>query len=176
MLSKGSRSTWGFVIAALLFSFCLCLPAQSQETIESEQKMVGNGGSFGDPLEGTWSGQATVRNCQTGAIMQSFSRLTSFYKGSGPGGSVLETSTGLTSAQRSPALGTWQHISFNSYQYVVQFFRFDAAGAYIGSTRARWSVTVFGDYLRGQAHIDVLLPNGVVVASICGDEMANRFQ
>jgi hypothetical protein len=123
---------------------------------------------------GTWIGQATITNCETGDVLQNFSRLTSFDRS----GNVLETSTGLTPAQRTPALGVWEHARRNSYEYGLRFFRFDVAGNYIGYTRAEWSVTVrkSGNSYHATALIDVFLPNGVVVAHLCGTEDATRFE
>ncbi len=124
-------------------------------------------------LTGAWTVQSTVTNCN-GTTLQNFSKLTAFSEG----GTALETSTGLPPSQRTTAFGAWEHVYQNTFRYSLQFFRFAADGTYIGSTRANWMVTLglFSNAYTADAQIQVILPNGTVVANLCGSETGMRFQ
>ncbi len=123
-------------------------------------------------LIGTWTVQSSVTNCN-GTTLQNFSKLASFNQG----GTAVETSTGLPASQRTTALGVWDHSGRNAFRYAVQFFRFAADGSFIGTTRAQWQVgmnQMSGSYT-ATASIQVVLPNGNVVATLCGLETGTRL-
>ncbi|MCA1622774.1 MAG: hypothetical protein LC778_03075 [Acidobacteria bacterium] len=125
-------------------------------------------------LEGSWSVQTTVYNCQTGATLQTFPKMNTFMQG----GTMQEFSAG-GSFLRGPAHGVWYHERGQSYSYALQFFRFNADGTYAGLTRARWQVNLDltgNSYTANTATIEIINPAGVVVNRLCATETATRFE
>lgn len=124
-------------------------------------------------LVGTWNAEARIVNCQTGAVLQTFSKLVSFDHA----GIAHETSTGAPPALRTPAFGAWRFRGYrNGSEYGLRFFRYNPDGTVAGSTRARWVVSMTGpDEYSGQAQIQIIAPNGFVVSNLCGVETATRF-
>jgi hypothetical protein len=124
-------------------------------------------------LVGTWNAEAQIINCQSGAVMQTFSKLVSFDHS----GTAHETSTGAPPALRTTAFGAWRFRGYRSgSEYGLRFFRYNPDGTLAGSTRARWVVSMTGqDEYSAQAQIQIVAPNGVVVNNLCGVETATRF-
>jgi hypothetical protein len=59
----------------------------------------------------------------------------------------------------------------------MRFFRFNPDGTNSGSIRATWNISVDnnGDSYTGEGAVQVVLPNGVVVANLCATETATRM-
>lgn len=121
---------------------------------------------------GSWTVQSSVTNC-SGVTLQTFAKLTSI----NDGGTAQETSTGLPPSLRTTAFGIWRHVTRNDFEYALQFFRFNPDGTFAGSTRAKWIAEVDegGDSYAATAAIQVVSPNGVVVANLCGSETGTRM-
>jgi hypothetical protein len=68
---------------------------------------------------------------------------------------------------RGPAHGTWEHVSGRLYADTHVFFRFDAAGAFLGSQRIKETVRLApdGDSYTAVAISDQFDPNGNLTAS-----------
>ena len=160
-----------FFVIALLVMGQIEVGAQqvvASEDIKTAESLWGNGARA---LEGTWQTQATIRNCQTGTVMESFSKFVSFNMG----GTAQETSS--STLFRSGALGIWQYNGGNSFRYLIRFFRFNPDGTTSGSVRAVWTVTIdeFSNTYEATANVQILAPNGNVVATACGSETATRL-
>src|SRR3982751_2476812 len=57
-------------------------------------------------LEGTWYTDVTVRDCQTGITLRTFPALNTFVEG----GMLIDTTTAVSPALRSPGHGTWERV------------------------------------------------------------------
>lgn len=125
-------------------------------------------------LEGSWSAQVTIRNCQTGAALATFSAMNTFMRG----GTMQEFSTGAAPLTRGPGHGVWSHTSGRNFTYAFQFFRFNADGTYAGLTRARRQVELsrFTTTYTATATIEIFNPAGTLVANGCATETAARFE
>ena len=148
--------------------------ARGQETfdketinIETTKPLWGNGARA---IEGTWQTQVTIRLCPNGDVTETFSKLVSFHQG----GTANETSS--SSLFRTTAFGLWQHNNGDSFRYVLRFFRFNPDGTHAGSVRALWNVTLddFSDSYTATSLVEILAPNGTVVATRCGSETGTR--
>lgn len=119
---------------------------------------------------GTWIVQTQITNC-SGVTLESFSKLVSI----NAGGTAQETSS--STLFRSTGLGVWQHVEQNRFVYALRFFRFNPDGTPSGSVRAKWAVLMgdHGDTYTATGAIQIVLPNGVVVANLCGTETALRM-
>jgi hypothetical protein len=122
-------------------------------------------------LEGTWQAQTTIVNCQTGTVMENFSKFVSFNSG----GTAQEVSS--STLFRSAALGIWERNGWDSFRYLLRFFRFNPDGTPAGSVRAVWEgeFTNSNSYV-AEATVQIIAPNGTVVATICGTETASRLE
>jgi hypothetical protein len=122
-------------------------------------------------LEGTWQAQTTIVNCQTGTVMENFSKFVSF----NTGGTAQEVSS--STLFRSAALGIWERNGWDSFRYLLRFFRFNPDGTPAGSVRAVWEgeFTNSNSYA-AEATVQIIAPNGMVVATICGTETASRLE
>lgn len=123
-------------------------------------------------LDGTWQAQVTIRNCQTGTVMENFSKFVSF----NAGGTAQEASS--STLFRSAGLGVWRRQDRDAFTYLLRFFRFNADGTPAGSVRAVWEVEVAqgSNSYEGEAMVQIIAPNGNVVATLCGTETATLVE
>lgn len=124
-------------------------------------------------LEGSWTTEVTIRNCQTGAAITTFPAMITFMHG----GTMHEFSTG-SGLLRGPGHGVWSHESGRTFAYAFQFFRFNADGTYAGLTKARRQVALdrYGSAYTATATIEILNPAGALVGTACATETATRFE
>ncbi|MGI8734915.1 MAG: hypothetical protein ACR2LM_16635, partial [Pyrinomonadaceae bacterium] len=62
-------------------------------------------------LVGTWLVQVTVRNCATGVPLASFPSLLTYAQG----GTMIETTSSIRPAQKTPGLGVWRYVGSQNY-------------------------------------------------------------
>lgn len=125
-------------------------------------------------LEGSWTVQVTVRNCQTGDAIRTFPRMNTFMRG----GTMQEFSTAVAPSLRGPGQGVWSHLSQRRFSYALQFFRFNADGTFAGSVRERRNVKVsrFGSTYSATGTGEIFDANGNLIATACATETATRFE
>lgn len=118
--------------------------------------------------------QATISNCQTGAVTESFPKLITFMQG----GTMQESSASLAGFLRTSGHGVWSRGRGRTYSYALQFFRFNANNTYAGLVRARWQVQLdtIGNHYTATGAIEIFNPAGILVANLCGAETATRFE
>jgi hypothetical protein len=164
------------VLVAMLFAATVPLSARAQDIAESrspkENSSLREDFWWLRKLEGTWQAQTTIVNCQTGTVMENFAKLVSF----NASGTAQEVSS--STLFRSAALGVWDRDDRDSFRYLLRFFRFNPDGTPAGSVRAIWEVNVAqgSDSYTGEATVQIIAPNGTVVATICGTETATRLE
>jgi hypothetical protein len=151
----------------------ICISAQDLSSAESKREESSKG-LGARALEGSWTAQATVRNCDTGApIGEVFAKMITFMQG----GTLQEDSTGSAPLPRASGHGVWKHLGENDFAYAVQFFRFNTNGTYHSKTVARWQVVMddSGDSYSATATVQVFLSGGGVI-NVCTSETATRFE
>jgi hypothetical protein len=132
-------------------------------------------GQSGDGrLEGTWDVQVTIRNCQTGAEIRTFASLTTFMSG----GTVLDSTSGIPQALKTPGQGVWNHVTGNTYRFSFKSFSFDASGNFTGSTKITHEAALASD---GQEFTSAGTapeydPNGNLISTGCSTTTATRFE
>jgi hypothetical protein len=131
-------------------------------------------GQSGGRLEGTWDVQVTIRNCQTGAAIRTFQSVTTFISG----GTVLDSTSGIPQAQRTPGQGVWNHVDGNSYRFSFKSFSFDAGGNFIGSTKITHEATLESDAAEfsSAGTAENYDPNGNLIFTGCSTTTATRFE
>lgn len=80
-------------------------------------------------------------------------------------------------AMSSAGLGAWRRTSEDSFRFVVQKYRFDATGAYVGKTVITEQVRMTGpDTYVGSALTKILTPGGTVVAQFTSESVGSKLR
>jgi len=90
------------------------------------------------PIEGLWNVNVELTNCDDDSVIMSFDAMGLF----AAGGAFHDTNA---SNLRSPGFGVWRRIKGRDYEFAFRLFRFDAAGAYLGSQIVRHKLTLARD-------------------------------
>lgn len=124
-----------------------------------------------DPIEGLWSSQVTVTNCQTGATMRSFAALNLFARG----GTVIDTDSQPPTGH-GPGFGVWTNSGGSQYTSSFQFYRFNTDGSLAGSQQIARTITLTsgGQTFTSKLNVSILDVNGNSTGSACGTETATR--
>src|SRR5215213_6322987 len=125
-------------------------------------------------LEGSWNHTGTRLNCQTGAVIGTFSAMFTFNRG----GTFWESGTQISPALRSASHGVWSYESRGRYTTAFQFFRFNADGTFAGRqiVRQHIEMSADGNSYTATATAQVLDVNGNVIANNCSAGTATRFE
>lgn len=124
-------------------------------------------------LSGTWMTTISLTNPPPG-VDAAFQALDTFVAGGG----ILVSSSQSHPTTRSLAHGNCVHTHGQTFACTFVWFRFDpTSGSYLGMQRVRRTMTVSDDRKSFQATdtVEVLAPNGTVVASIQGTETGQRL-
>ena len=153
------------VIAPLLFA-CALTTLVAAERPSRE-------GTLGGRLEGTWDMQITLNDC-SGHVIRSFPTLVVFMAG----GTVTEASGGTAPALQTGGKGVWSHSIDNTYAFRFKDFTFNTSNVFTGWVIITGETTVdeTGNANAGPATVDIYNPNGVLVAHLCADAVATRFE
>ena len=132
----------------------------------------GQGG--GGRLEGPWDVQVTIRNCQTGGEIRHFASLTMFMFG----GTLIDSTSGIPQALKTPGEGAWSHVSGNTYRFTFKSFSFDAAGNFTGWTKITHEAELDsnGEQYTSSGTSEVYAPNGTLIFTGCSTTTATRFE
>ena len=125
-------------------------------------------------IEGTWQVQVTLQNCQTGVALRTAPAFLTFAQG----GTLVETTTVFSSAQRSPGHGFWEHTGGKTFKAVSKAFIFNPDGTFSGTQTIRQAIE-FGDdpdVFNSTATTDIVAPNGTVILNSCATAVAHRME
>lgn len=125
-------------------------------------------------LEGSWNHQGTRLNCETGAVIGTFSALFTFTRG----GTFWEAGSQISPSLRSPSHGVWSYQSRRSYTTAFQFFRFNVDGTLAGRQIVRQQIALShdGNSYTATATAQVLDVNDNVIANNCAAGTGTRFE
>lgn len=123
-------------------------------------------------LTGTWTTSVTLVNPPPGvdATFQTFNTFVA-------DGGVLVSSSQSHATQRSLAHGNCAHRSGRQYACTFAWFRFDPSGTFVGTQRVRRTMTLSrdGNSFRSTDTVEVIAPDGTVLASLQGTETGSRL-
>jgi hypothetical protein len=130
-------------------------------------------GTIGGRLQGTWEMQITLNDC-AGHVIRSFPTLVVFMAG----GTVTEASGGTAPALQTGGKGVWSHTTDNTYAFRFKDFTFNTSNVFTGWVIITGETTVdqTGNANAGPATVEVYNASGVLVASLCADAAATRFE
>jgi len=129
-------------------------------------------------IAGVWRTLVTPRNCQTGEpVAASFPGLFTFNAhgtmseyGIGPGSSP---------ALRSPGHGVWQREhSWHDYAFAFTYYRYNAAGVFIGSQKVTAALGLVGDgdEFTTTSGIEVFDASDNLIVTACATAAGKRFE
>jgi hypothetical protein len=126
----------------------------------------------GDPIEGVWDSQITITDCVSGTVLANFRGLGSLIRG----GSNIQTNN-LPPGSGSPAFGRWEKLSQGHYSATFRFFAF-ANGVFSGTQRVTRDIQLDpgGDTFTSVLSTEFYDPNGNLIATGCGTEVATRVE
>jgi hypothetical protein len=125
-------------------------------------------------VAGTWEVDVTLRDCGTGASLETLRAVDTF----SPCGALFETGARTASNPGSPGQGSWRHVAGNSYAAVLRFFRFNHDGSVAETQKVtrRLELSKDGKGFTGTAVVEVFDTNNGLIAAHCATETAKRFE
>jgi len=168
-------------LATLMLAMFAQISVSAQEDVVNEQQIeeqtledLSAQGENARRLEGSWNHEGMRLNCQTGAILGTFSAMFTFTHG----GTFWESGTQISPALRSPSHGVWSHQNGRRYNTAFQFFRFNADGTLAGKQIVRQQIEVSrsGNSYTATATAQVLDAGGNVIANNCAAGTGTRFE
>jgi hypothetical protein len=133
-----------------------------------------SGQSGGGRLEGTWDVQVTIRDCPSGAAIRTFPSLGIFMSG----GTMIDSTSGIPQAEKTPGQGVWSHISGNTYRFSFKHFNFNASGVFTGWTKITHEATLNSEAsaYTSEGTAEIYAPNGSLIFTGCSTTTATRFE
>ena len=123
-------------------------------------------------LTGTWLSTVTLVTPPPG-VEPTFLALNTFTAGGG----LLVSSNQSNPSLRSLAHGEWTQTGKRRFTSTFAWFRFDASGKPIGTQRVQRTMTLSqnGDSFQSTDTVQVIAPDGTVLASLQATETAHRI-
>ena len=127
-------------------------------------------------IEGVWQTTVTQRNCQTGSVIRTFRGLSTYHQG----GTLSETSNGLSPALRSPKqMGVWEKESRSNFSssFIFQFYNPD--GSLAGTQKITSNIELSGrngSRYETTTSIQVFDLNNNLLGTGCATASATRFE
>lgn len=130
----------------------------------------------GDPetspgkLQGTWITEVAIRVCTTGAIVRTFPAINTFNEG----GTMIDTTAGVSPSLRTPGLGKWQKTGPQIYSAISVGLLFSPTGTWIATQTLTHVIEVQGDTSTFTTTSEVIDTSGTVTTG-CATAVANRM-
>jgi hypothetical protein len=127
----------------------------------------------GGRLEGTWDARVSITDCQTGNVLRSFDSLGIFMSG----GTMIDSTSGVPQAFKTPGQGVWRHVKGNTYQMRFKSFTFSPQNTFTGWTIIEHEVTLdaSGDTYTSAGTAAVYNALGAQIGGGCSTTTATRF-
>lgn len=145
-LSKNWTRSW--VLAAALASPLAAAQTTPLDDVDHVASQLANRWGFPDRIEGLWNVRVYLMPCGVPQpAAPSFLAMAMF----GRGGTFHDENNANPVAPlppttlRSEAFGQWEHVAGRTYRFAFQFYNFDLAGTFTGSTIVRHTVQLAPD-------------------------------
>ena len=124
----------------------------------------------GGPLVGFFDSTVTLTNCN-GVVIKSFEAYEMFHQGG-----TLTSTDNQPPSSRGPGFGTWQTLGGRSYSAPFEFFSFNADGTFAGEVKINRVIQLGadGNTYTSEGSVEIVDPNGNVIATFCVSEVAAR--
>ena len=92
-------------------------------------------------------------------------------------GGTLASTDNQPPSSRGPGSGTWENIGGRSYSAPFQVFSFNPDGTFAGTVKIARNILLAADAnsYTSTVSVEILDPNGNMVATLCGTESATRL-
>ena len=142
-------------------------------TVVATQKALSDQGG-GGRLEGTWDVQLTIRNCQTGAAIRTFPEVATFMFG----GTMLDSTSGVPQALKTPGQGVWSHVGGDTYHFSFKSLNFNSGGTFTGWTKVTHDVILNSEATEytSAGTAEIFDANGVLTFTGCSTTTATRLE
>ena len=139
--------------------------------VSAKDDLKGKNG--GGRLEGTWDVEVTIRDCQTNAKIRSFDSKTTFMIG----GTLIDSTSGMPQAARTPGHGVWNHVGANLYHFKFKTFGFGPTG-FSGWTiiTQEASMDPGGNSYESAGTSETYNSDGILTTTGCSTTTATRFE
>ena len=93
------------------------------------------------------------------------------------GGTLTETTAGVSPALSTPGYGVWRHTDGHSYSAVVESFVFNPAGAWIQTHRLTRAIELNNDAdeFTDTVKLEIFDTSGNLIVTGCATSVARRF-
>jgi hypothetical protein len=91
-------------------------------------------------------------------------------------GGTLTSTDNQPPRSRGPGFGTWQNLGEGSYSAPFEFFSFNTDGTFAGEVGIGRDLQLAadGNSYSSVVSVEIVDPNGSVIATLCGTEVATR--
>ena len=170
---KTIGTAWLAILMLATFAL-ISVSAQDKSSEESNTQTQEDSSKQSDNargLEGSWSSQVTIRNCETGAALFTFPAMQTYMRG----GTMQDSSA---DSKRSSGHGVWSYQSGRRYSAAFQYFSFNADGTFAGTVKVRLQNTLsrFGSSFTTNATIEIFNPGGTMITTGCATANSTRFE
>jgi len=127
----------------------------------------------GGRLQGTWDVTVRIINCQTGAEITHFASMLTYHAG----GTLMESTSGLSQALKTPGESVWRHLTDNTYAIRFKFFTFNAQNVFTRWRIVNAEITLdqSGDSYEGSGTQETYDANGLIGTG-CVSPLGTRFE
>ena len=166
MKSNIAKLAGGILLVALI----VLTPTLGLVSAKEDSKVKNGGGR----LEGTWDVLVTIRDCQTDAGLGTFASIGTFMSG----GTMLDSTSGMPQALKTPGHGVWSHVGANIYRFKFKSLSFDPIGNFSGWTIINHEANLnsSADAYESAGTAEFYDANGVLVRTGCSSTTATRFE
>jgi hypothetical protein len=94
------------------------------------------------------------------------------------GGTLMEATSGLPQALKTPGEGVWRHVTDNDYAVRFKFFMFNAQNVFTGWRIVNAEITPdqSGDSYEGSGTQETYDANGNLIGTGCVSPLGTRFE
>lgn len=122
-------------------------------------------------IEGVWSVNVAIRDCQTGALIRAVRAMNLFMHD----GSLTETAVNI---MRTSSLGTWRHDQRQTYTAIFRFFRYNPDGTFASIAKVTRTIDLNHNNTQftSTGTVEDFDANNVLISNTCSTETATRPQ
>jgi hypothetical protein len=150
-------------IAALLLAAAQTI-VFAQETADAEHARKETPG-----IEGVWTVNVTIRDCQRGDVIRTLRALNLFIHD----GSLTETAVNVL---RTPSVGIWRHVEGQTFSSTFNFFRYNPDGTFASRTKVTRTIELSenGGEFTSTDTVEDFDANNALISTTCATETATR--
>ena len=94
------------------------------------------------------------------------------------GGTLIDSTSGLPQAAKTPGQGIWEHTVGSGYRFKIKSFGFNSSGVYTGYTIIQHAALMNsqGDAYDSAGTAEIYAPDGTLLNTLCSTTTATRIR